>query len=426
VNLKHRVTFFFVYFLATIVLFPQITLINPNGGEIWQTGKSPKIIWKSQGINKVNVSYSTDAGISWLTIAKDLPATLLYYRWIIPGSVSNKCLLKIVSAENDSVADVSDSLFTIKENDGSVIKFVVLGSSTAAGTGPSPIDSAWVWRYREYLFQRNTATQLINLAVGGYTTYHIMPDEFVPPSGRPPRVIGRNISSALLASPNAIIINMPSNDAANNYPVSEQVSNYKIIMAKANAKNIPVWVATPQPRNFSQSQINLQLAMVDSTYKLFGDHAIDFWTDIAAPDARINPLYNSGDGIHLNNAGHRVLFSRVVDEKILEQLKIVSDVAKTQVLVSNFTLEQNYPNPFNPETKIRFSLSEPRYTTLKIFDVLGNEIITLVDGVETQGIHEVIFNTNLNAKNRHLNSGVYFYQLSSESSIQTRKMLLLQ
>lgn len=411
-----------------ISLFSQITVINPNGGEIWQTGKQPKILWKSQNVAKANILYSVDNGSSWTTIIADLPTTLPYYKWTIPDTVSHSCLIKIVSTENNLISDVSDSLFTIKPDDGSVIKYVVLGSSTAAGTGPKPIDSAWVWRYREYLFQKNTSTQVLNLAVGGYTTYHIMPDDFVSPSGRPQRVLGRNITTALLASPNAIIINMPSNDAANNYPVSEQVSNYNVIMAKANEKNVPVWVATPQPRNFSQSQIDIQLAMVDTTYKMFGEKAIDFWTTIANFDSRINPLYNSGDGVHLNNAGHQLLFSRVVDEKILEQIQTVSKVEQTPLVVTGFNLEQNYPNPFNPETIISWRLAVRSHVKLKIYDILGKEVATLVNEEQEVGRHTIKFSATDNNQQtaNNLASGVYFYQLRSENSIQTRKMLLLR
>lgn len=229
---------------------------------------------------------------------------------------------------------------------------------------------------------------------------------------------------------------MPSNDAANNYSVTEQVSNYNVIIEKANEKNIPVWAATPQPRNFSQAQINLQLAMVDTTYKMFGEKAIDFWTTIAYYDSRINPLYNSGDGIHLNNAGHRILFARVVDEKILEQLNTVASIEEEILVLNSFILEQNYPNPFNPETKIRYSLSTAQHVMLRVYDMLGREVTTLVNGEQSSGIHEIVFNAETNKNNELLSSGVsgkggyasgiYFYQLRSEHSIQSKKMILLR
>jgi len=414
-----------VFILLSTYSFGQVTLVHPNGGEVWHVGKQPKILWKSTGASPLKFSYSTDNGNSWIVVQASYPSTMPYYKWTIPNTVSDQCLFKISLASDSTVFDISDSLFSIKPDNGSVIKIVVLGSSTAAGTGPTTVDSAWVWKYREYLFQRNTSTQVTNLAVGGYTTYQIMPDDYVSPAGRPSRVLGRNITAAVAASPNAIIINLPSNDAAKNYPVSEQVSNYKIVNDIAKKNNIPLWVATPQPRNFSQNQINLQLLMIDSTYSLYGDHTIDFWTGIATASGTINGLYDSGDGIHLNNAGHRILVSRVIDKKIFEQVTPVTSIAEISPSKLSFTLEQNYPNPFNPETIIKYTLSEPLYVSLKVFDMLGREVASLVNEEEQSGQHQVVFSTR-QSEIKNLASGVYFYQLRAGNFLQTKKMVLLR
>ncbi len=92
-----------------------------------------------------------------------------------------------------------------------------------------------------------------------------------------------------------------------------------------------------------------------------------------------------------------------------------------------FNLEQNYPNPFNPSTTIKFTISDLpagrqglRFTTLKIYDVLGNEIATLVNEELPSGEYEVEFDA------RGLTSGIYFYQLRAGSFIQTKKMLLIK
>jgi photosystem II stability/assembly factor-like uncharacterized protein len=93
-----------------------------------------------------------------------------------------------------------------------------------------------------------------------------------------------------------------------------------------------------------------------------------------------------------------------------------------------FSLEQNYPNPFNPVTKIKFDMpnSTPLTplqrgtTSLKVFDVTGREVQTLVNEVLQPGTYEVIFD------GMGLNSGVYFYQLVTGSYIETRKMILLK
>jgi lysophospholipase L1-like esterase len=190
------------------------------------------------------------------------------------------------------------------------LSVVVLGSSTAAGTGPLHIENAWVNRYRDFLQEYNPSSQVINLARGGYTTYHIMPNGSVPPLNRPSPDIDRNISQALGLNPSAIIINLPSNDAAFGHSIEEQLANYDLILATAQMQNVPVWITTSQPRNLTPSGRDNLMRMRDSTFARF--QAIDFWYELADPDGRINSAYDSGDGIHLNDAGHGVLFERVL------------------------------------------------------------------------------------------------------------------
>ncbi len=87
---------------------------------------------------------------------------------------------------------------------------------------------------------------------------------------------------------------------------------------------------------------------------------------------------------------------------------------------SSYSLSQNYPNPFNPSTNIKFSLQKSGIITLKVFDVLGREVKTLINGYKNAGEHQI----NFNAQN--LASGIYYYQLIQDNNIQTKKMMLLK
>ena len=114
-----------------------------------------------------------------------------------------------------------------------------------------------------------------------------------------------------------------------------------------------------------------------------------------------------------------------------------SDEVEVIKIPSSFSLEQNYPNPFNPSTKIKFTIPTPPsssplvkgrnevgFVTLKVYDVLGNEIATLVNEEKLAGEYEVEFNTS--SINHHPSSGIYFYQLNSGEFIQTKKMLMIK
>ncbi len=87
---------------------------------------------------------------------------------------------------------------------------------------------------------------------------------------------------------------------------------------------------------------------------------------------------------------------------------------------SEFRLEQNFPNPFNPATTIQYQLPSTSNVSLKIYDVLGNEVVTLVNEKQDAGYKEIKFNANRYA------SGMYIYRLTAEKYVSIKKMLLLK
>lgn len=87
---------------------------------------------------------------------------------------------------------------------------------------------------------------------------------------------------------------------------------------------------------------------------------------------------------------------------------------------SEYKLYQNYPNPFNPVTKIRFELPYKNNVEIKIFNVLGQEIVTLVNGILSEGFHEFTFDGS------NLSSGIYFYRLKTDTFVESKKMLLIK
>ncbi len=86
----------------------------------------------------------------------------------------------------------------------------------------------------------------------------------------------------------------------------------------------------------------------------------------------------------------------------------------------NFELSQNYPNPFNPATKIKYNIAKPAYVTLKVFDILGKEVASLVNEEKQSGNYSIDFNS------KNFPSGVYIYQLKAGSFTATKKMILLK
>ncbi|HZW40144.1 MAG TPA: T9SS type A sorting domain-containing protein [Ignavibacteriaceae bacterium] len=98
----------------------------------------------------------------------------------------------------------------------------------------------------------------------------------------------------------------------------------------------------------------------------------------------------------------------------------ITSIKDENKIINIFDIQQNYPNPFNPTTTISYSLSKSGSTTLKVFDILGREIITLVNEEKPAGSYTVEFNAS------NLSSGIYFYSLTSGSFTMNKKMILMK
>jgi hypothetical protein len=101
-------------------------------------------------------------------------------------------------------------------------------------------------------------------------------------------------------------------------------------------------------------------------------------------------------------------------------LEIITSIEDENHLPTIFSLEQNYPNPFNPATHIGFSLPEATFITLKVYNSLGEEVTTLLNGFENAGMKTVAFNAS------DLPSGIYYYRIQADKYVETKKMILLK
>jgi hypothetical protein len=136
---------------------------------------------------------------------------------------------------------------------------------------------------------------------------------------------------------------------------------------------------------------------------------LSFLTDIYFVD-HINGWAVGGNGTILHTTNGGVTFIEE-EENNLAQPK-------------QFLLQQNYPNPFNPSTVISYQLPAAGEVTLKVYDVLGREVVTLVNEYKNVGNYEVEFKSTVGS--RQLANGVYFYRLQVGDYVETKKMILLK
>jgi lysophospholipase L1-like esterase len=188
---------------------------------------------------------------------------------------------------------------------------VVLGSSTAAGTGPKTPDSTWVNLLRKYLQSDDPAVTVTNLAVGGFTSYKILPEGGDLPFYKPKPDPEHNIDMALSLKPDLIIINMPSNDITEGFSVEDFRKNLQVVTDLIRQQNIRFYITTTQPRNTTAANRKKLRQMRDIIMRSYRNNYIDCWDELSTPDGNIVPQYDSGDGVHLNGLGHRIMFERV-------------------------------------------------------------------------------------------------------------------
>jgi len=551
----------------------NVTLISPNGFQVWEAGTRKKVLFTTTNVDQVDIEFSTDNGGSWETIAAEYLASSGSYDWDVPEVISNECLIRVVSSSDDDFLSVSNNAFSIEEADESAIQdfvffadsptpvfydfsfgfanapsflqrvnnvkfpvsptygykgnyslllnwlsatngdwgmaaagngwpgrdftnkdtlsfrmfterpvasfalpliyledlsnrksgrlalgdyidglaantwnevkipiedfranpgeadmtriktifwgqdqadtekhtvylddvratggrvisgdssnvFVIIGSSTAAGTGATVADSSWVGRFRNYVQELDTNAVVINLAVGGYTTYDVMPSSFVPPAGRPAPKTNNNITYALSFKPTAIIINMPSNDAARGFTIAEQVSNFKVFADLAAQDSVPLWVTTTQPRNLGDpnGRTNL-IIMRDSILTLFGPNGVNIFDEMAEEDGGLKSSYDIGDGIHVNNAGHKYIYDQIVGAGVLDSL-ITTSVKEIRRSSRRSIIDAVFPNPFSEFTRIQYTLNETANVQIRIVDALGKEVAVLQHGALQAGSYE--------------------------------------
>jgi len=125
------------------------------------------------------------------------------------------------------------------------------------------------------------------------------------------------------------------------------------------------------------------------------------------------------DGKYLVADAVMIMINRKLSPDVIVSVKD-EEMEITQNIPSKFMLEQNYPNPFNPTTSIEFSVPSSEYVSLKVYDVLGNEITSLVNENKAAGNYIVDFNAS------SLSSGVYFYKISAGNYTETKKMMIIK
>jgi len=180
------------------------------------------------------------------------------------------------------------------------------------------------------------------------------------------------------------------------------------------------------------SEINFRIELIDNQT----GELLDIFDNVTYSSENVFQYDNTGYEIDLTGIGERELILKLVvstnadcnysiskrysDSETINKKGVKHLIYNGVPAVTEYGLEQNYPNPFNPATIIRYQIPKAGNVTLKIYDILGSEVTTLINEVKSEGRYEVNFDAS------SLASGVYLYRLQVNDFVSTKKMILMK
>ncbi|MBE2228494.1 MAG: T9SS type A sorting domain-containing protein [Ignavibacteria bacterium] len=202
--------------------------------------------------------------------------------------------------------------------------------------------------------------------------------------------------------------------------VTDSADALTVFSAKIKDKTVYVNWRVLNPKSISYFEV-YRLDPKKKDYKKVSDDRIskdDYFEKAANNDGGIVYMYDYEDEPERDG----VYFYKLKGFASNGQVVFEADELKIGITgIKNFKVEQNTPNPFNPTTNISYELFDGSYVKLKVFDLIGKEIATLVDANQQKGTYTVTFDAS---KYANLTSGIYFYKLETERYSEVKKMIL--
>jgi len=438
----------------------ELLLTAPNGGENYLGRDIAKITWQSQFVAKIKIEYSLDGGISWNTAADSVDGALHTYNWSVPNLTTSSALVKITNRALLNFITISANPFSITKqlNPNLILNGDFTGGmlhwntyidasaaailATSGGQFAASITKGGTQSWHIQLLQPN-----IKLEKG--KTY----DLTFSASGNSARTIQAGVSqdggtyqayyykqisltSAFLPYSSTFTMTYTTDDKARFY-IDLGMSNIGVkfdnIELREHDSEKLISLLQPAKEDTLQANNNYIIAwtgqnigQLNLSYRLWNT---EVWTSIAknisggqnsftwkVPDVSFDSCQ-----IKLEDGSDSKVFA--VSGKFY--IKKVTGVEITESLKpEKFCLFQNYPNPFNPSTIIAYRVAATSFVALRVFDMLGNEVATLINEEQQPGYYEVVFYTQMISDKLHLSSGIYFYQLRASDFVQTNKMVL--
>jgi acyl-CoA thioesterase-1 len=205
-----------------------------------------------------------------------------------------------------SCTEPNDPPYTPPQNYKEKITVVIIGSSIASGEGASNYANSWAGT-----LQNNSQDNIINNAKGGYLTYHFLPETIWNNLGIETDV-NRNITTSLKLNPDLIIFSITTNDIANGYTVDEYMANMKVMTNLCEVNHVSYLVGSTTPRILDSKKMKALIEINDRLKTEYDNKFVNYYNELTNLDTfTIKSIYDAGDNLHPNNAGHKVIFDAI-------------------------------------------------------------------------------------------------------------------
>ncbi|MBZ0178161.1 MAG: T9SS type A sorting domain-containing protein [Melioribacteraceae bacterium] len=385
--------------LFTIIGDKALLFQQPSTGDTLFIGDEYEIKWVSNRVDLVRIEYLL-IGNTWIEIADSIDAEVGSYSWLVPNTPSLNARMRIVEIDGDERDEVQN--LVIKPQ----LKIVHPAPGDTVRSG-LPYDITWesggINRIR-ILFSSN----------GGNSWSTVVTDYSASNEFFTWQVPGIN------------------SDSCKFYIRDENDEFLFFETGLFVIKYIPtINVLSPEEGEIIEGNtvypISWQTVGVEQLNIAYSTNAGGDWADLATSVLSQVESYNwlvpniasDSTKIRIRDANNPQLFGET-GLFTIDPATDVKDPSQDEAIPSEYKLYTNYPNPFNPSTRIKYSIPEEAFVTIKVFDILGAEVATLVNETRSPGNYELNFDAS------NLRSGVYLYRIQAGNYTESRKMLFIK
>ncbi|MGC9367886.1 MAG: YCF48-related protein [bacterium] len=453
---------------------PEIQVQSPNGGEYLTIGKEYDVKWYSLCVDVVDIQYTYDNGDNWISIVESYPADSSTYSWTIPNLVSSYCKIKVINADQPSISDESDNMFSIVDWDNEKIKILCPNGGEYYPARTNQViftNKNSSYGYDTYISYNNGLDWnqisldwwewIVTDTVSDHclfkiihqtdsTDYDICDSVFsivdgpIPIELNFPLQVGNKwFFSYSHTAPNLTILEVTKDTIWSDGNEYAKIEMYDFSDMKWDTTDFVylrqennIVFRKPDLEFFGDTLLNagwtykgdflyyvdieLRYSEIFNTYKptwyIYEAYPVDYTS--FSQDFGFNGLNVITWRDWMNET--RILRGCVLNGKNYGYITVLGIDNKKEVIPDKFILNQNYPNPFNSITTITYSISKEAFVKVRIIDLNGRTIENLICGRHNPGNYSIKYIPH------QLTTGIYFCCMETGNNIQVKKMIYLK